>query len=46
VNLFESRVMRRYFGPKKEDVTREWRTLHNEGLHNGTSLPKMIKVIE
>jgi hypothetical protein len=30
--VFENRVLRRIFGPKEEDVTREWRKLHNESL--------------
>jgi hypothetical protein len=31
--VFESRVLRRVFGPKKDEVTREWRRLHNEELY-------------
>ena len=32
--MFENRVLRRIFGPKRDEVTREWRKLHNEGLNN------------
>jgi hypothetical protein len=31
--VWENRVLRRIFGPKREDVARGCRTLHNEGLH-------------
>jgi hypothetical protein len=34
VRVFENRVLRRIFGPKREEVTRDWRKLHNEELHN------------
>jgi hypothetical protein len=30
--MFENRVLRRIFGPKRDEVTREWRKLHNEEL--------------
>jgi hypothetical protein len=33
LRVFENRVPRRIFGPKREEVTREWRESHNEGLH-------------
>jgi hypothetical protein len=32
LNIFENRVMRRIFGPKRDEVTGEWRKLHNEEL--------------
>ena len=32
--MFESRVMRRIFGPERDEVTGEWRKLHNEELHD------------
>jgi hypothetical protein len=32
--VFENRVLRRIFGPKRDDVTGDWRKLHNEELHN------------
>jgi hypothetical protein len=32
--VFENRVLRRIFGPKREEVRGDWRKLHNEELHN------------
>jgi hypothetical protein len=34
LRVFENRVLRRIFGPKSDEVTGEWRKLHNEELHN------------
>jgi hypothetical protein len=34
LRVFENRVLRRVFGPKGDEVTGEWRKLHNEALHN------------
>jgi hypothetical protein len=34
LNMFENRVLRRIFGPKREEVERGWRRLHNEELYN------------
>jgi hypothetical protein len=34
LRVFENRVLRRIFGPKRDEVTGEWRRLHNEGLYN------------
>jgi hypothetical protein len=34
LRVSENRVLRRIFGPKREEVTREWRKLHNEELNN------------
>jgi hypothetical protein len=36
--MFENRVLRRIFGPKRDEVTGEWRKLHNEELHIVTYL--------
>jgi hypothetical protein len=33
LRMFENRVLRRIFGPKGDEVTREWRKVHNEELH-------------
>jgi hypothetical protein len=33
LTVFENRVLRRIFGPKKDEVTEEWRKLHNEEPH-------------
>jgi hypothetical protein len=45
LRVFENRVLRRIFGPKKDDVTGEWRKLHNEELHNLYSFPNIIRQI-
>jgi hypothetical protein len=34
LRVFENRVLRRIFGPKKDEVTGEWRRLHNEELND------------
>ena len=44
--MFESRVLRRIFGPKRDEVTGEWRKLHNEGLNDRYSSPNIIRVIK
>jgi hypothetical protein len=46
--VIENRVLRRIFGLKRDEVTEEWRKLHNEELHNlysspNTSIIRMIK---
>jgi hypothetical protein len=38
--VFENRVLRRIFGPKMDEVTGEWKKLHNEGFHNLYSSPR------
>jgi hypothetical protein len=42
LRVFESRVLRRIFGPKKDEVTGEWRKLHNEVLRGLYSSPIII----
>jgi hypothetical protein len=42
--VFENRVLRRIFGPKREEVAGEWRKLHNEELHNLYSSLNITKV--
>jgi hypothetical protein len=44
--VFENRALRRIFGPKRDEVTGEWRKLHNEELHNLYSSPDMIKQVK
>jgi hypothetical protein len=38
-------VLRRIFGPKRDEVMREWRKLHNEELHDLYSSPSKIRII-
>ena len=45
LRVFENRVLRRIFGPKRDEVTGEWRKLHNEEL-NDLNSPNMIRVIK
>ena len=42
---FQNRVLRRIFGPKMDEVTRDWRKLHNEKLHDLYSSLKIVRVI-
>jgi hypothetical protein len=44
--VFENRVLRRIFGPKRDEVTGEWRKLHNEELHNLYSYPDIIRQVK
>jgi len=46
LRVFENRMLRRIFGPKRSDVTREWRKLHNEELNDLYSLPSIVQVIK
>jgi hypothetical protein len=46
LRVFENRVLRRIFGPLREEVTGGWRKLHNEELHGLYSSPSIIKVIK
>jgi hypothetical protein len=41
--VFENRVLRRIFGPKRDEVTGGWRKLHNEELHKLYSPPSIIR---
>jgi hypothetical protein len=42
----DNRVLRRIFGPKRDEVTGGWRKLHNEELHNMYSSPSIIRMIK
>jgi hypothetical protein len=44
--VFENRVLRRIFGPKRDEVKGEWRNLHNGELHNLYSSPDIIREIK
>jgi hypothetical protein len=46
LRVFENRVLRRIYGPKRDDVTGDWRKLHNEELHNLYSSPNIIRIIK
>jgi hypothetical protein len=46
LRVFENRVLRRIFGPKRDEVTGEWRKLHNEELRDLYSLPSIIRIIK
>jgi hypothetical protein len=44
--VFENRVLRRIFGPRRDEVTGEWRKLRNEELHDLYSSPSIITIIK
>jgi hypothetical protein len=46
LGVFEKRVLKRIFGPKRDDVTREWRRLHKEELHDLYSSSNIIWAIK
>jgi hypothetical protein len=46
LRVFKNRVLRRLFGMKRDEVTGDWRKLHNEELHNLYSLPDIIRMIK
>jgi hypothetical protein len=46
LRMFENRVLRRIFGPKKDEVTGDWRKLHNKKLHDLYSSPSVIRIIK
>ena len=46
LRVFENRVLRRVFGPKRDEVTGEWRKLHNEELNDLYSLPNIVRVVK
>jgi hypothetical protein len=45
LRVLENRVLRRIFGPKRDEVTGGWRKLHNEERHNLYFSPNIIKII-
>jgi hypothetical protein len=46
LRVFQKRVLRRIFEPKRDEVTGSWRKLHNEELHNLCSSPNIIRMIK
>jgi len=46
MRLFENRVLRRIFRPKRDKITGEWRKLHNEELNDLYSSPNIVQVIK
>jgi hypothetical protein len=46
LRVFENRVLRRIFGPKRDEVPGEWRKLHSEELHNLYSSPDIIRQVK
>jgi hypothetical protein len=44
LDVFENRVLRRIFGPKRDEVTGEWRKMHNEELRDLCSSPSIIRM--
>jgi hypothetical protein len=46
LRVFESKVQRRIFGPKRDEVTGGWRNLHNEELHDLYSSPSIIRIMK
>ena len=46
LRVFENRVLRGVFGPKRDEVTDEWRKLHNEEFNDLYSLPNIVRVVK
>ena len=46
LRVFENRVLRRVFGPKRDEVKGEWRKLHNEELNDLYPLPNIVRVVK
>jgi hypothetical protein len=46
LRVFENRVLKKIFGPKRDEVKRDWRKLHNEELNDLYSSPNIVRVIK
>ena len=46
LRMFENRVLRRVFGPKRDEVMGKWRKLHNEELSDLYSLANIVRVVK
>jgi len=46
LRVFENRVLRRTFGPKRDEITGEWRKLHNEELNDLYCSPSIVRMIK
>jgi hypothetical protein len=46
LRVFENRVLRRVFGAKRDEITGDWRKLHNEELRDLYSLPNIVRVVK
>jgi hypothetical protein len=46
LRVFKNRVLRRIFGPKRDEVIGGWRKLHNEELHSLYSSPSKIRMVK
>ena len=46
LRVFENMVLRRIFGPRREELTREWRRLHNKELNGLYCSPNIVRVIK
>jgi len=46
LRVFENKVLRRTFGPRRDVITGEWRRLHNQELNDLYSSPNIVRVIK
>jgi hypothetical protein len=46
LKVFENKVLRKVFGPKRDEVTGEWRKLHNEEQNDLYSSPNIVRVVK
>jgi len=46
MRVFENRVLKRLFGPKRDEITMEWKNLHNKELNDLYSSPNIVRVIK